>query len=127
MIIDKRLSLARLNGSGPSEIYDLARAFLSEGELQPVSDRPVHVKASEALRLWDARLKNTALTHRAIHGAALLVARLRSLDPDCDLEQIGLMSPKAAGNLFFASESGDLIGLAIVNRPDISPAPEPVG
>jgi hypothetical protein len=98
--------------------------FSPKGELQPVSDRPVHVKASEALRLWDARLKNTTFTHRPIQGAALLVARLRSLDPDFDLEQIGLMSPKAAENLFFAAEGGDLIGLAIV---DLPPAPEPVG
>jgi hypothetical protein len=116
MTIDRLSILSRLEGYDPSDSIIRARAFLAADDLKAVSDRPVRIKVSEALRLWETRLKNTTITNRSIQGAATFVGQLRMLDPNVDLEQVGFISPKYAGNVFFDDKNGKFVGLVLVER-----------
>lgn len=125
MTIDKPAILSRLAASEPSEIVDMARAFLSDETTRPVSGEPAHGKASQALALWKTRLAiATTVTHRPIHGAEPLVARLEAFPPDTDLEQIGFIGSGKGGVLFFDGESGEFIGVAIGDGPSDASTPE---
>jgi hypothetical protein len=97
---DKMAVFARVDAAAQSEMKNLAWGLLRKPDTHPVSDKPVTVKVSDALYLWNTRLKNTRLTHRPIRGAELLVDQLRTMASDTELEQIGFKSPKQAANLF---------------------------
>ena len=121
MTIDKLSILSRLDGHDPSDSIIRARAFLAADDIKAVADKPVRVKVSEALRLWETRLKNTTITNRPIQGADAFVERLRMLDPSVELEQIGFMSSNLAGNVFFEDRDGKFVGLVLVERLEAPP------
>ncbi|MDB5401005.1 MAG: hypothetical protein QOD93_2779 [Acetobacteraceae bacterium] len=115
---DKMAVFARVDAAAQSEMKNLAWGLLRKPDTHPVSDKPVTVKVSDALYLWNTRLKNTRLTHRPIRGAELLVDQLRTMASDTELEQIGFKSPKQAANLFFDRKSGEFVGLILVDIPE---------
>jgi transposase len=121
MSMDKAAIVSRLGTSEALDLIELATSFVMADDTRFVSDRVVRIKVSEALSLWETRLKNTEITKQPIYGASRLVEKLRVLDPNSFIEQFGFMSPRRGGNLFFSECDGKFIGLAIGDRPDGRP------
>jgi hypothetical protein len=115
---DKMAVFARVDAAAQSEMKNLARGLLLKPDTHPVSDKPVTVKVSDALYLWNTRLKNTKFTHRPIRGAELLVDQLQTMASDTELEQFGFKNSKQAANLFFVRKSGEFVGLILVDIPE---------
>jgi hypothetical protein len=96
------------------------RVMLKSESLRPVSTEPARTTASEALRLWRTRLRNTRITHKKIAGLPQLVERLESLTPQKKVEYFAFLSDDAAITLLFEKTSGAFLGSASVTT---DPAP----
>jgi hypothetical protein len=116
MRLDKLAVASCLNELENADALQLAQSFLHAQGTLPVSEKPILVKASEALRLWETRLKNTEFTHQPISGAESLVKNLRNMPPNQLLEQFGFMNEKMAGNFFFKDEGKKVVGFILVNK-----------
>ncbi len=102
-----------------SDARKLAAAFLApfEGVDLPIEEtRPQRNAASEVLRLWETRLRNTVLTGRAIQGAAELVDELRKIPADAAVEQFGFSGSKRTANVFFDAATRALLGSVVVEQ-----------
>jgi hypothetical protein len=117
MTIDKEsLLLLRLQRSSPSESVDLANMFLTSTDVQPVSERVLRVRVSEAAALWRTRLQNVRFTNKPIRGVEWLVKRLDALAPEEELEQFNFRSREFAGSLFFTVSENEFVGVVFVDR-----------
>jgi hypothetical protein len=102
------------------EMVDRMNAFLHDPGTREVSAQPVLLPASEVLRLWETRLRNTGITGRPLPGAAGLVDRLRDVPATTEIQQVGLVNDRMrmAGNLFLASDAAAggqrIVGAVIV-------------
>ncbi len=114
MTIDKESLLLRLGRTTPSESVDLAKMLLASG--QPVSAQPEHVAVFEAVMLWRTRLNNVKYTKKPIRGVEWLLKRLETLRPEDELEQFGFTGGELAGNLFFAANNQEFVGVVLVDR-----------
>jgi len=113
----KRELAHRLESAEASESVAVARSFLAEPDVRLVSGHSHMVRASEALTLWKARFDiSTAITHKPIDGAKLLIDKLVALDPDAELEQFPLTGSQRAGSLFFEVADGGFVGAVVVDR-----------
>jgi len=113
----KRELADRLESVEASESVAVARSVLADPDVRLVSGHSHMVRASEALSLWKARFGvSTAITHKPIDGAKLLIDRLGMLDPDAELEQFPLTGSQRAGSLFFEAADGGFVGAVVVDR-----------
>jgi hypothetical protein len=90
------------------------RTLLESDSLRPASEEPARTTASEALRLWRTRLRNTKITHKKIDGLPQLVERLKTITPQKKVEYFAFTDEASAITLLFEKTSGAFIGSASV-------------
>jgi hypothetical protein len=92
---------------------DRALNFLERPNVHPVSEYPAKVKASEILRLWRVRQKNTKITGHIIHGIGSLIKSLEHLPADLNIDQFGFIDGNAGGIFWFKERNGDFVGIVL--------------
>jgi hypothetical protein len=84
--------------------------LLESEKLSPISAEPARTTASEALRLWRTRLKNTKITHKEVDGLSDLVQRLAKVTPNKKVDYFGFNGDGTAVTLLFEKTTGAFIG-----------------
>jgi len=108
----------RLGEFGDSEALAVARRFLDDPNTRVASDHPTHTTATELLKVWEVRVRNTQITGRTLRGAKAFVQRLIALPPGTEVVLYSLQSPELVGLFFFEVHADTFVGLVLVERPD---------
>jgi len=90
--------------------------LLESGKLHPIADEPASTTASEALRLWRTRLRNTRITQKKISGLSEVVIALEKITPQKKIDQFGFNDENTAVTLFFEKTSGAFLGSITVAK-----------
>ena len=98
------------------ECASKAAALLLGAETRLVDGAPTREEVKDLLPTLRARLANSTHTGKRIFGLDQLIARLGQMDSLAVVVGYGFISPEAAGNVYLASEHGEALGAAIVDR-----------
>lgn len=79
-------------------------------------ESPYVNNAGEALSVWQMRHQNADITGVVIPGAPALIANLKQLPPETEIDQFGFTGDKLVGCIFFHHQTGEFLGDTIVER-----------
>ncbi len=111
-------TLERLHASEFRDGATKAARWLMAEETQPLSEKPIEVRAHEVLELWRTRIAISSSKGHTLDGAPELLASLKDLDPRVKLEQVGFAGPQWMGNIFFKKADGEFVGSVKFDTPD---------
>lgn len=96
-------------------IYEVAGAFLKDPDAQLLAKAPSVEQAHQLLPTLRARAVNAHRSGAKIFGLTSLIKQLECLPGSTEVLGYGVVSSRAAGNVYFLARDRKPIGIAVVH------------
>lgn len=116
MSIEFNTLLNALTGRVNAECFSKVESLLVDDEVHLVDGAPTQEKVKDLLPTLRARKENSSRTGKKIFGLSELIETLIRMNGQEVVLGYGLISPRAAGNIYVASDGRQGLGAVVVDR-----------
>lgn len=116
MNIELRALLDALVGQVDKECFSKVESLLTDDDVRLVDGVPTQEKVKDILPTLQARKENSSRTGKKILGLSELIETFTRMNKQEVVLGYGLISSRAAGNIYLASDDRRGLGVVVVDR-----------